>query len=184
MPMRWLAVTGVAMALSATAAGTAANAKIRAVIVQWGESEVVESDKPLGPEYQEHSLSPGRETIASRYVNHSDHVPAQLCRGFGFEAWLAGEVGDMIPKRILMRVNHPLQTRPDGATSMQDTLMMPVQGRATGASYTFDSPWEVQPGDWTFELVLGGEVIASKTFVVTLPEPGSPALHCPGGAIS
>ena len=182
--MQRLAATGIAAALAVAMAGTAASAKIRAVIVQWGEAEVVESDKPLGPEYQEHSLGAGRETAASRWVNHSDHVPAQLCRSFGFEAWLAGEAGDTVPERILMRVNHPLLTRPDGATSTQDTLMMPVQKGATGTLWTFDNVWEVQPGDWTFELLLDGQVVASKTFVVTPPEAGSLAAHCPGSAVS
>ncbi len=182
--MNWLACISSVMALSAAMPSTAANAKVRAVVVQWGEVEVVESDKVLGSEYQEHSLSHGREVTFGKYISNSDHVLAQLCRSFGFEAWLAGGAGDTLPNRILMRVSHPMQTRPDGATSTQDTLMLPVRGRVVGSSYTFDDAWEIQPGDWTFDLVLEGEVVASKTFVLTAPEPGSPGPDCPGRAVS
>ena len=183
MPRKWLAAISSVVALSVALPNPAA-AKIRAVVVQWGEVDVLKSDKALGPEYQEHSLSHGREATLSKYVNHDDHIPAQLCRGFGFEAWLVGESNDMMPSRILLRVSHPLQTRPDGATSAQDTLTVPVRSGSAGSSYTFDEPWEVQPGDWTFDLVLDSEVLASKTFVVTAPEPGTTAPSCPGRAVS
>ncbi len=182
MPMNWLAAVSSVAALSAAMPSSAA-ARVHAVVVQWGEVAVVESDKVLGPEYQEHSLSRGREVSWSKYLNHDDHVLAQLCRGFGFEAWLAGESNE-VPSRVLLRVSHPLQTRPDGATSVQDTLMVPVRSGSVGSSYTFDEPWEVQPGDWTFDVVLNGEVLASKTFVLTAPEPGAPAPDCPGRAVS
>ncbi len=181
--MRWLAAVSSLVVVSAVMPSPAA-AKIRSVVVQWGEVAVVASDKVLGPEYQEHSLSRGHEVAWSKYVNHDDHVPAQLCRGFGFEAWLAGGVADEMPSRVLLRVSHPLQTRPDGATSTQDTLLVPVTNGSVGSSYTFDEPWEVQAGEWTFDVVLDGEVIASKTFVLAAPKPGTPAPECPGRAVS
>ena len=173
-----------AMALLAMSALAPARARVRAVVVQWGEIEVGEPAGPLGPEYDEHSLSRGQAVASSRYVNHEDHVAAQLCRAFGFQAWLTHGPGEALPDRILLRVNHPILTRPDGATGSQDTMMLPVVNGATGTSFGFDEPWEAVPGEWTFELVLGGDVIASKTFVVTRPQPGDPAPTCPGRAVS
>ena len=183
MPTRWLAAVSSLVVVSAAMPNPAA-AKIRAIVVQWGEVAVLESDKTLGPEYQEHSLSPGREVTWSKYINHNDHVPAQLCRGFGFEAWLVGGVADAMPSRVLLRVSHPLQTRPDGATSTQDTLLVPVRNGSVGSSYTFDEPWEVQAGEWTFDVVLDGDVLASKAFMLAPPQPGTPVPECPGRPVS
>ena len=161
-----------------------AQAKLRAVIVRWGEVEVGDPAGPLGPEYQEHSLNQGHQVTSSRFINNDDHIPAQLCRSFGLVAWLAGGPGDVLPDRIQLRVHHPVLTRPDGASRDEDALMLPVETGATETSFGFDDPWEVQPGDWTFDLMLDGEVAASKTFVLTKPAPGEHAPACPGRAVS
>ena len=174
-----LAVLGLALLLP-----LAAQAKIHAVIVRWGEIQVGEAAGPLGPEYQEHALSQGHQVTSTEFINHDDHIPAQLCRSFGLEAWLAGGPGDTLPSRILMQVHHPVLTRPDGVSSAEDTLMLPVDNGAVETSFGFDDRWEVQPGDWTFDLVLDNEVIASKTFVLTPPAPGTAAPPCPARAVS
>ena len=161
-----------------------AHAKLRAVIVRWGEVEVGDAAGPLGPEYQEHSLNQGHHVTSSRFVNNDDHIPAQLCRSFGLVAWLAGGPEDSLPGRIQLRVHHPVLTRPDGVSSNEDTLMLPVENGATETSFGFDDPWEVRPGDWTFDLLLDGEVAASKTFVITRPTPGQHAPACPGQSVS
>lgn len=161
-----------------------AQAKLRAVIVEWGEVEVGDPAGPLGPEYQEHSLGQGHEVGYSRFINHDDHVPAQLCRSFGFVAWLAGSSVDEIPARILMRSTHPMLTRPDGVSSNQDTLMLRVSDGVVRTAYGFDDPWEAVPGNWTFELISDGEVLASKTFVATQPTPETHAPICPGRGVS
>ena len=180
---RAVLMAGLTM-LPALLAAMPARAKIQAVIVKWGEIEVGDEAGPLGPEYQEHALSRGHEVSSTRFINQDDHIPAQLCRSFGFEAWLARGQGDVLPDRILVQVDHPVLTRPDGQKGAQDTLMLPVVGGVTGTSFGFDDPWEVQPGDWTFNLILDGEVIASKTFVLTKPEPGTPTPACPGRGVS
>ena len=176
----------VAAVLWAALAGVphAADAKLRAVIVEWGEVEVGDPAGPLGPEYQEHSLGQGHEVGYTRFLNHDDHVPAQLCRSFGFVAWLAGGPGDVLPERILMRSTHPMLTRPDGVSSNQDTLMLKVSDGVVRTSYGFDDPWEAVPGDWTFDLIGDGEVLASKTFVATKPAAGAAAPACPGRGVS
>ena len=173
-----------AVMLLAMLAAKPVKAKVQAVIVQWGEMEVGEPAGPLGPEYQEHSLGAGHEVTFERFINQNDHIPAQLCRSFGFRAWLAGGPGDVLPDRVLVRVDHPTITRPDGVSSAQDTLMLPVTADGVGTSFGFDDPWEVRPGNWTFDLVLDGAVIASKTFVVTEPAPDAPKPSCPGRAVS
>lgn len=63
-------------------------------------------------------------------------------------------------------------------------MVSAVRGATIGNSYSFDLPWEVRPGEWIFDIVLGGEVLASKTFTVVPREPGSPASICTGGPVS
>ena len=83
-----------------------------------------------------------------------------------------------------MRVTHPLLTRPDGQAGTQDTLMLPVMNGVIRMSFGFDEPWEAQPGEWRFDLVRDGELLASKTFMVTLPAPGTAPPACPGRGVS
>ncbi len=161
----------------------AAWAKVQAVIVEWGEIQAVSGEK-LGPDYQEQSLGEGRKLLASRYVNHRTEIAAQLCRRFGVTAWLAVGEAEAMPSRIIVRLHHPLLTRPDGVSSTSDSISLPVVAGAIGDAWTFDEPYEVQAGDWTFDLMLGGAVIASKTFTLTAPSPGDPPPDCPGRAVS
>ena len=177
-------LAGAVAAVAVLFGPVAAMAKIQAVIVQWGEMEVGEVSGPLGPEYDEHSLGPGHEVTSEHFLNQDDHIPAQLCRSFGMRAWIAGGPGEALPDRILMRVVHPRITRPDGLSSTEDTLMLPVTPDGTGTSFGFDDPWEVQPGDWTFDLELDGVVLASKTLVLTEPAAGTRPPVCPGRAVS
>ena len=62
--------------------------------------------------------------------------------------------------------------------------MLPVENGVAETSFGFDDPWEVKPGDWTFDLLLDGEVAASKTFVLIEPGPSVHAPACPGRAVS
>jgi hypothetical protein len=39
-----------------------------------------------------------------------------------------------------------------------------------GIWYSFDNPWELVPGEWTFELRDGIRLLASKTFTVVAPK--------------
>ncbi len=176
--------SALALVVALAISPAAALAKVQGVIVRWGEVEVGDLAGPLGPDYQEHSLGEGHEVTSTRFLNHDDHIPAQLCRNFGFQAWLAGGPGDVMPDRILMRVHHPLLTRPDGVSGSEDTLMLPVMNGMTETSFGLDDPWEAQPGDWTFDLVLDGAVIASHTFVLTKPTPDTPLPECPGRSVS
>ncbi len=150
----------------------AAQAKVKAVIVEWGEIEAA-TGSPLGQEYQEHSLGHGRELLSTRFINHDTTIPAQLCRRFGFRAWLTRAPGDVLPSRILLRLRHPVLTRSDGVTGSEDTLMVPVNSGAVGDAFTFDEPYEMQPGEWIFDLLVGDEVAATQRFTIVPREPGS-----------
>ena len=161
----------------------AAQAKIQAVIVQWGELEA-EDGGPLGPEYEQHGLGPGRQVDDARYINHDTTIKAQLCRRFGIDAWLAKGPGDEWPDRVMVRVRHPTLTRPDGVSGAEDTLLLPTRNGRLGDIFTFDEPWERVPGSWTFEVVVAGEVLASKEFTVTPPASGEPLTICRNRATS
>jgi hypothetical protein len=177
-------VLGLSAAVSICALAVApAQAKSRALIVQWGEVDGVQG-APLGPEYKERSLGQGYTLEGLRFINHADEIPAQLCRRFGFDAWFTREPGEPAPEQVTILVRHPLLTRPDGATSAEDSLTVPVRHGHAGSAFTFDNPWEAQPGTWTFEIVSEGEVIGSKSFTVVPPAPGSPASVCVGAPVA
>ena len=178
--MRLVSLAALATAL---AVPTVARAKVLATIIEWGEIEAT-TGPPLGPEYQEHGLGPGRELTASHYVNHDTTIPAQLCRGFGIHAIVTAGPNDTLPARILMRLRHPKLTRPDGASSEEDTLLVPLNSGIIGDAFTFDQPYEAQPGTWTFELVIGGDVIASQAFTIVPRDPGTPASLCASPPVS
>ena len=160
-----------------------AQAKVGAVIVAWGEIDA-STGGPLGPDYQERSLGQGRELHDARYINHDTQIPAQLCRRFGITAWLTFGPGDAMPERILLRLRHPELTRPDGVSASEDDLMVPVNRGSIMDAFTFDEPYEAQPGPWTFELLSGADVLAAQTFTIVTPPPGSPRTICPSPAVS
>ncbi len=161
----------------------AASAKVQAVIVAWGEVDAVPG-KPLGEAYQQHSLGVGHQLLAARYVNHESELAAQLCRRFGITAWLAPGAGDAMPDRVLARLRHPTLTRPDGISSAEDSLSLLVADGKVGDAWSFEEPYEVQAGQWVFELLLGGEVLASKAFTLRPPGPGDVAPPCPDRPVS
>ena len=158
-------------------------ARVQAVIVQWGELEA-EDGGPLGPEYEQHGLGPGRNVHNSHYINHNTTITAQLCRRFGIDAWLAKGPDDVWPSRVLVRIRHPTLTRPDGVSATEDTMLLPTRGGQLGNVFTFDEPWERAPGLWRFEVEVNGEVVAAQDFTVVMPQAGEPPSICRNRAVS
>ena len=158
--------------------GAAAHAKVNAVVVRWGEVAVEPGDSVPAAEAGSYI---GRSVYAREvhYLNWADSLPATLCRGFGVELWLTAGPGETVPPRLTMRMRHPPLTRPDGVSEAEFTSPLFVSGAKTTETFTFDEPWEAQPGEWSMEFLLDGKVLASKTFTVTPVEPGQPRSACP-----
>ncbi len=155
----------------------------QAEIVEWGEIAAA-TGGPLGQEYREHSLRHGRELLSTRFTNHDTTIPAQLCRRFGFRAWLTRAPRDVLPSRVLLRLRHPVLTRSDGVAGSEDTLIIPVNRGAAGDAFTFDEPYEMQPDEWMFDLFVGNEAAVSQRFTIVTREPGRPAGICAAPSMS
>ena len=106
-----------------------------------------------------------------RYVDHASSLPAQLCLRFGVTVRLSSDVGEQLPRQLIVVVTHPRITRPDQAFSIQDSFPAPVLRDMVYAGWTFDYPWEQQPGEWVVTFMNEHEAVASKTFTITVPSP-------------
>ena len=155
----------------------AAQARVQVIIVRWGEVEVEQGD-PVPPAETGNYIGQSTYARAVHFLNWSDTVPAQRCRGFSVQAWLIAGPGESLPDHIELRMRHPRLTRPDGVSQTEHTAPVAVVGGETETSFTFDEPWEAQPGPWTMEFMIGGLPVASKTFTVTPVPPGQPTSVC------
>ena len=166
--------------LFALAAAVPAQARVGAVAVQWGEvaAEIV---GPMSPEARLKALSPGQTVRDAHFTNRADQIEAKLCGRFGVAAWLTAGPGEALPREVQVRVLHPLTTRPDGASSTEDSFYTPVIQGEIGAFFSFESGWEMQPGAWTFEFRDGDSVLVAKSITITAPaDPVAPRSVCGG----
>lgn len=88
-------------------------------------------------------------------------VPAVLGTHFGVVRKLAhipaGENAELV-------ISHPLLTTPDGKRLAR--TVVPAVVASLSDAYRFDEPYEVVPGDWTFEYFYKGERLCRKVFHV------------------
>ncbi len=158
-----------------------AQARLRGDVAEYGET-TADLERPARPTRDDHTLVP-RTTIDSvRYVDHTSRLPAQLCLRFGVSARLIPDAGTPAPDQLIVVVTHPRITRPDQASSTEDSFPTPVANNEVYAGWTFDHPWEQQPGPWVIAFTHEGRVVASKTFTISAPTPGGS--RCPPTPIS
>ncbi len=155
---------------------TPAWARIHGDVVDYGET-TAERERTTPQTRDDQSLVARTVVEGIRYVSHTSHLTAQLCSRFGVSVLLVPEAGDELPGQLIVVVTHPRITRPDQVSSIRDSFPTPVIEGSAYAGWTFDHPWELQPGDWTVEFTLEGQVVASKTFTVAVSSPGDAA--CP-----
>ena len=148
-------------------------ARLRGEIVEFGET----TSEPASP-----SAPPDTETFTPvihvknlRFVSHADRLEAERCLGFGVRLRLTADRGDQPPERVTAIVHHPRITRPDQASATDESFSTEMDGDTAYIGFSFDEAWEMQPGEWTFAFAYGGELLASKTFVIAPPtSDGSP----------
>lgn len=172
-----------------------AHSAVTARIVEWGELQA-EVIGLIGPEHEEQALTPGVATRTPEFTRRTDRVQARLCGQFGVAIALQADPPDSMPRSVQVRVRHPRLTRPDGVSGTEDTFLTFIAPRVlpdappgtlegwTATSFMFNYAWEMQPGAWTFEFRDGGAVVASKTFIVTVPAAGAPRPDCGSAAVS
>jgi Domain of unknown function (DUF3859) len=114
------------------------------------------------------------------FVNHASHIEARLCRGFGIQ-FEASNLGPTQTAPITIRVTHPPMANAGKQNSTVDAWQSTISGKAPSlAGYTFDHPWEIVPGAWTFAVMSGNTVLVTQQFdVVTTSDPaGASAISC------
>ena len=161
-----------------------AQARVTARMVAWGEMEAADIG-PMSPDAHEHALTRGRTIADPVITRQTDHIVARLCQQFGATAAFTAGPGEALPDRVQVHSRHPVLTRPeDGATSTDDSFETSVAGGQATVGFTFDHTWELQPGTWTMEFRVAGEVVAAQSFIVTLPPAGSVQTVCVTGPTS
>lgn len=168
----WTVLVGAALLAAASAWG--------AEVVEFGEFSA-EREYTAPPQPGDEMLSPKGVVEGLRLIRHTDTLEGQLCLHFGVVIRRPPDAAPL-PRRLTVVSTHPRLTRPDGVSGTRDSFMTATDGDTAYTGWTFEYPWELQAGDWTIAFLDGDEVVASKTFHVTVPRrPGS---LCPAPPVS
>ena len=118
-----------------------------------------------------------------RITRRTARIEAQLCRRFGFmftmENLPPGGALDLTVVSV-----HPPILQPSGRISTGVTYDMPVSGEQPGlVGFSFDEPWELVPGTWTFTVRLGDRILAEQAYDVTASPDPAPAARIDCSAV-
>ena len=153
-------------ALMAIAATAAAQASQRVEIVDYGiydhvVTEVVPEPKDVAGE---------RSLVANIRVRETTTtIDAQRGRMFGFQFRVTDPalVGQTLTiRKLVPRITNPKTG--ESATGVESEITA-LAGTLHLNAYGFDYDWERAEGDWTFQVLHGGRVLAEKKFRVILP---------------
>ncbi len=156
-------------------------AELHGEVTEYGET-TAKQERPARQTQDDHSLVPRTTIEGIRYVDHASSLPAQPCLRFGVTIQLNSDAGEQLPAQLIVVVTHPRITRPDQAFSTQDSFPTPVLRDMAYAGWTFDHPWEQQPGEWVVTFMNESKVVASQTFTITVPTFASS--KCPPNPVS
>ena len=114
-----------------------------------------------------------------KFIHLGPDVDGVYCRQFGLEFRAVNlPPGANVP--VVVRLDHPLWTRPDGQSGTTEINVSSVSAdRWTYVGYTLEESWSLTPGTWTFTISQGPRVLAVSSFNVSV-EPGQqlPAEGC------
>lgn len=103
-----------------------------------------------------------------RLTKETRDVMGQLGTAFGFRYRVEGVPAGAT---VTIRTLHPKLTNPETGRSMdygeRDQTVNPGEERYTG--FSFDTTYEIAEGDWAFQVIYKGEVIAEQKFKVVVP---------------
>lgn len=140
-------------------------------ITEYGEYVARRELGVLAPDPDAGRTAPLVVVEAPRFVARTNRIEAVPCRGFGIGFALRG-LDPARTARVTVRVTHPPMVPPDGRVREESTYPQRI-GREPGfAGYSFDEPWEMVPGTWTFAVLFGDTVLAEQRFEVVVP-PGA-----------
>jgi hypothetical protein len=157
--------------------GSAAQQGVSARITQYG---IYTNTVPGETRY--HPTMPGNRIHLSNgsavFLKNTEHITGAIKTLFGF----AFELSGLPPGKrayLTYRISHPPIKMADGTfrTRLQftDEPIANTNGIVRArVGYRFVRPSELQPGDWTMEVFLGGQPALKKTFHVTFPKDRCP----------
>lgn len=115
----------------------------------------------------------GTTTVANlKLAVSTDRIPMQLGVRFGFQYRINGAPADArvelrrvdlypAPGLVPPGKSQPVRQDEEKVVERIDNL--------TFAGYTLDAPFEMVPGTWTFQLWIGGRMMAEKSFALVAP---------------
>lgn len=108
-------------------------------------------------------------------VSRTSRIEARLCHRFGFMFTLENPGPDGTLD-VTVTSMHPPITHPNGRVSTGVTYPMSVSSEKPGlVGFSFDDPWELVAGPWTFTVRAGSRVLAEQRFDVTVPVEPDPS---------
>ena len=167
-PFRRRAASGLAGAALLVLAGQArAQATLR--ITGYGETVVARELGVRDPSTVEGDAEPVRTVDGVRIVQQASHIEAQLCRRFGVAFILEG-MGPGGVLDVTVQTRHPPITRPGGQVTTGARYPSSVSAARPGwVGFTFDHPYEMVAGTWSFAILSGAGVLMRQDFEVTVP---------------
>ena len=111
-----------------------------------------------------------RTTVANvRLREKTDLIDAQKSRMFGFQFRVTDPAlygKTLTTRKIVPKLTNPKSGR--SATTVEGEIIAGPDTLFLNA-YGFDYDWERAEGEWTFQVLLDGKVLAEKKFKVILP---------------
>jgi len=167
-PMRRLLAVATALALLALSSMASSSARAdqpRVEIIDYGVYATGERTTVPMPI----SVSGKMNLVAHvRLTEKTSEVLGQLGTSFGFRYRVLG-----VPTgaNVTIRTLHPRLTNPETGKSMnygeREQQVSDSGERYTG--YSFDSSYEIAEGEWTFQIIYEGRLIAEQKFKVIVP---------------
>lgn len=115
----------------------------------------------------------GTATVANvKLAAGTDRIPLKLGVQFGFRYRIDGTPADArVELRRVDLYPAPGLVPPGKSQPVRQDEERIVEriGNLTFAGYTFDAPFELVPGPWTFQLWIGDRKLAEKSFTLVKP---------------
>jgi hypothetical protein len=98
-------------------------------------------------------------------------IPGRLGVSFGVRYRILGGIGFTVPIRVVLKFPPQGLFNPDFPEPLlvDETEMMRQLGGDDFSAHTFDYPWEIEPGIWTFEFWAGDKKLGEEQFEVITP---------------
>ena len=155
--------------LALLALATPARAQPSLRITDYGEFTISRELGIRDPSTVEGDTEPVRTVDGVRVVQRTSHIEARLCRRFGIRIALEGMGTDGI-LGVTVQTRHPPIARPGGHVSTGSRYPSSVSAARLGwVGFTFDYPYELVPGTWSFAILSGADILAEQQFEVTAP---------------